>query len=29
MIISGWGFFLVFAANQAAVQMLTPYHPLG
>ena len=29
MIISGWGFFLVFAANQAAVQMLTPYPPFG
>jgi MFS family permease len=29
MIISGWGFFLVFAANQASVQMLTPYPPFG
>ena len=29
MIISGWGFFLVFAANQALVQMLTPYPPFG
>jgi len=29
MIISGWGMFLVFAANQATVQMLTPYPPFG
>jgi hypothetical protein len=29
MIISGWGIFLVFAANQATVQMLTPYPPFG
>lgn len=29
MIISGWGFFLVIAANQASVQMLTPYPPFG
>jgi hypothetical protein len=29
MIISGWGIFLVFAANQAAVQTLTPYPPFG
>jgi hypothetical protein len=29
MIISGWGMFLIFAANQASVQMLTPYPAFG
>ena len=29
MIISGWGIFLIFATNQAASQMLTPYPPFG
>lgn len=29
MVISGWGIFFIFAANQAAVQMLTPYPPFG
>ena len=29
MIISGWGIFLIFAANQASAQMLTPYPPFG
>jgi hypothetical protein len=29
MIISGWGMFLIFAANQAAVQIVSPYPPFG
>jgi hypothetical protein len=29
MIISGWGILLIFATNQAATQMLTPYPPFG
>jgi hypothetical protein len=29
MIISGWGILLIFAANQAPAQMLTPYPPFG
>lgn len=29
MIISGWGIFLIFAANQAVVQLVTPYPPFG
>lgn len=29
MIISGFGIFLIFAANQAATQVLTPYPPFG
>jgi hypothetical protein len=29
MIISGWGIFLIFAANQAAAQILGPYPPFG
>jgi len=29
MIISGWGIFLIFAANQTSAQMLTPYPPFG
>ncbi|HEY9386519.1 MAG TPA: hypothetical protein VIP70_05735 [Nitrososphaeraceae archaeon] len=29
MIISGWGIFLIFAANQAVAQMTTPYPPFG
>lgn len=29
MIISGWGILLIFAANQAPVQMLAPYPPFG
>ena len=29
MIISGWGIFLVFAANQAATQIVSPYPPFG
>ena len=29
MIISGWGMFLIFAANQASVQMLTPFPAFG
>jgi uncharacterized membrane protein len=29
MIISGWGIFLIFAANQAPAQMLVPYPPFG
>jgi hypothetical protein len=29
MIISGWGIFLIFAANQATTQALTPYPPFG
>jgi hypothetical protein len=27
MIISSWGIFLIFATNQAAAQILTPYPP--
>ena len=29
MIISGWGIFLIFAANQAAAQIVSPYPPFG
>jgi hypothetical protein len=29
MIISGWGIFLIFAANQAATQIVSPYPPFG
>jgi hypothetical protein len=29
MIISGWGIFLIFGANQAAVQIVGPYPPFG
>ena len=29
MIISGWGIFLIFAANQAAIQIVSPYPPFG
>jgi hypothetical protein len=29
MIISGWGIFLIFAANQAATQIVNPYPPFG
>jgi uncharacterized membrane protein len=29
MIISGWGILLIFATNQAATQMFTPYPPFG
>ena len=29
MIISGWGIFLIFAANQAATQVVAPYPPFG
>jgi hypothetical protein len=29
MIISGWGIFLIFGANQAAVQIVAPYPPFG
>jgi hypothetical protein len=29
MIISGWGMFLIFATNQAAVQIVSPYPPFG
>lgn len=29
MIISGWGIFLIFSANQAVVQILSPYPPFG
>lgn len=29
MIISGWGMFLIFAANQAAIQIVNPYPPFG
>lgn len=29
MIISGWGILLIFGANQALVQTLTPYPPFG
>jgi hypothetical protein len=29
MIISGWGIFLIFGANQAAVQIIGPYPPFG
>ena len=29
MIISGWGLFLIFGANQALVQTLAPYPPFG
>jgi len=29
MIISGWGIFLIFSANQATVQIVSPYPPFG
>jgi high-affinity nickel permease len=29
MIISGWGIFLIFTANQAATQIVAPYPPFG
>jgi hypothetical protein len=29
MIISGWGILLIFAANQAATQIVSPYPPFG
>jgi hypothetical protein len=29
MIVSGWGIFLIFAANQAATQIVAPYPPFG
>jgi hypothetical protein len=29
MIISGWGILLIFAANQAAIQIVSPYPPFG
>ena len=29
MIISGWGIFLIFAANQAGAQIIAPYPPFG
>jgi hypothetical protein len=29
MIISGWGILLIFSANQATLQTLTPYPPFG
>jgi hypothetical protein len=29
MVISGWGILLVFSANQATLQTLTPYPPFG
>jgi hypothetical protein len=29
MIISGWGIFLIFGANQAAAQIVAPYPPFG
>ena len=29
MVISGFGIFLIFGANQALVQTLTPYPPFG
>ena len=29
MIISGWGIFLIFAANQAGAQIVAPYPPFG
>ena len=29
MIISGWGIFLIFGANQGLVQALAPYPPFG
>ena len=29
MILSGWGIFLIFGANQAAVQIVAPYPPFG
>jgi hypothetical protein len=29
MIISGWGIFLIFGANQAATQIVAPYPPFG
>jgi hypothetical protein len=29
MIISGWGVFLIFAANQASTQIVSPYPPFG
>src|SRR5690349_12441166 len=29
MIISGWGIFLIFSANQAEAQIVGPYPPFG
>ena len=29
MIISGWGIFLIFSANQAVAQIVSPYPPFG
>jgi hypothetical protein len=29
MFISGWGIFLIFAGNQAAAQLTTPFPPFG
>ena len=29
MIISGWGIFLIFSANQALLQIVAPYPPFG
>jgi hypothetical protein len=29
MVISGWGVFLIFAANQALTQVINPYPPFG
>jgi hypothetical protein len=29
MIISGWGIFLIFTANQASAQIISPYPPFG
>jgi hypothetical protein len=29
MIISGWGMLLIFTANQAAIQIVSPYPPFG
>ena len=29
MVISGWGILLIFGADQAVVQTLTPYPPFG
>jgi hypothetical protein len=29
MFISGWGIFLIFAANQATTLIVSPYPPFG
>jgi len=29
MIVSGWGIFLIFGANQVATQIVAPYPPFG